>query len=199
MSLFELNKIAGALLAAALTAGVATTISNLVYPEPHVPEILLAVPASDGGPGPVCRRARGTGKRPDRRSAGSGRSRQGRTRGQEVPGLPHLWCRGAPPGRAQPLRSDQPAEGRNRGLPLLPGHGRPGRHVELRSPGRVPRGAPGVRTPAPPWPLPVSGTPTRAPLSSRGYGCKPTRRPRSRPLDDPRPCAPPCPACASAP
>ena len=52
MSLFELNKIAGALLAAALTAGVATTISNLVYPEPHVPEILLAVPASDGDPAP---------------------------------------------------------------------------------------------------------------------------------------------------
>ena len=52
MSLFELNKIAGALLAAALTAGVATTISNLVYPEPHVPEILLAVPALDEDPAP---------------------------------------------------------------------------------------------------------------------------------------------------
>ncbi len=52
MSLFELNKIAGALLAAALTAGVATTISNLVYPEPHVPEILLAVAASDEDPAP---------------------------------------------------------------------------------------------------------------------------------------------------
>lgn len=52
MSLFELNKIAGALLAACLTAGIGVTISNLVYPEPHVPEILLAVPASEGGPAP---------------------------------------------------------------------------------------------------------------------------------------------------
>lgn len=42
MPLFEINKIAGALLAAFLSVGVATTISNLVYPEQHVPEILLA-------------------------------------------------------------------------------------------------------------------------------------------------------------
>ena len=41
MQLFEYNKIVGALLAAFLTAGVATTISNLVYPESHVPEVLL--------------------------------------------------------------------------------------------------------------------------------------------------------------
>ena len=52
MSLFEVNKIAGALLAAMLTAGVATTISNLVYPEPHVTEILLVVPAPDDAPAP---------------------------------------------------------------------------------------------------------------------------------------------------
>jgi len=52
VSLFEINKIAGALLAAMLTAGIATTISNLVYPDPHVPEVLLAVPASDDAPAP---------------------------------------------------------------------------------------------------------------------------------------------------
>ena len=42
MPLFEINKIAGALLAAFLTVGVATTISNFVYPEQHAPEVLMA-------------------------------------------------------------------------------------------------------------------------------------------------------------
>ncbi len=47
MSVFELNKIAGALLAAALTAGIATTISNLVYTEQPVPDVLLAAAVPD--------------------------------------------------------------------------------------------------------------------------------------------------------
>ncbi len=46
MSPFEINKIAGALLAALLTAGIAATISNVVYPEPPVPAALLGLPAS---------------------------------------------------------------------------------------------------------------------------------------------------------
>ncbi len=53
MPLFELNKIAGAVLAALLTAGVAVTISNLVYPETPVPASLLGLPAAPAPPADV--------------------------------------------------------------------------------------------------------------------------------------------------